>query len=779
MAGSSEAPAGPFQNEIVKAARAEMARGRYWRAAQLLRALDREDPAKGAELTLLLSEAEAGWGNWLEVRALLQGLLAADEVLGAPAWLLLGRSLEEGGRWEEAENAYTRVLESPSPGGAYQGLEARARRALVRARSGRLAGALSDAEGIMGDDSFLGGAVALEVAEMAAEAGAVRETRSLVAMIPEGGLRAVGWSLPARALLAAGDSLGAEAAYWVAIPFLPSAADQAAAWERTGLLRLARGDSAGARSALHRALELASGALVAQAAGSLLGLGYDSVEAALRGAESLARAGRGREALQAYGAHELLLAGRALSGDVALARARVHAGLREWQRVLPLVDGLGDLEDVSLAAPALALKIQGLRGVGRGADARAVEDLLVARFPNRPEAVEILFLRSEALRNRGDLQGALRGFQATAELAPPQNLAGEARMRMGQILLSLGRADEAAAVYSDYLLMFPDGRRWDEAAFWAGRTLLTSGRVEEGEELLRRLLVRLPISYYSVLAGQLLGQPFDLEIPSGSRARDLPLPPLLHAGLVRLDRLASVGLHGRSAWEVGRLAEAVRSEADPMVRQAGLLRLALELSDRGFTREGINLGWELRREGAPWSRDLLAAVYPFPYRELIEAEAEERGLDPFLIAGLIRQESAFWVEARSRADARGLMQLLPGTGADMARATGPRDFRPDDHLHRAEINVHLGVAFFADLRRRFGDDLPILLSAYNAGPTRARRWQELPEADDLPRFVERIPFSETRGYVKAVLLNQEVYRWLYGPRGRPQLDSAGGAVTDP
>jgi soluble lytic murein transglycosylase len=171
-------------------------------------------------------------------------------------------------------------------------------------------------------------------------------------------------------------------------------------------------------------------------------------------------------------------------------------------------------------------------------------------------------------------------------------------------------------------------------------------------------------------------------------------------------------------------------------------------------------------------RHLLSAIYPFPYQAIVEAEAAEREADPYLLAGLIRQESAFWVRALSRADARGLMQVLPATGRELARRGGPQGFRADDHLYEAEINIHLGTAFFADMRRRFGEDLPIILSAYNAGPTRADRWKNYPEAEDMVRFVERIPFTETRGYVKNVLLNRAVYTWLYGPRaqdtdGRP------------
>ena len=728
---------------------------------------------------MLLAEAEAGWGNWPEVRTLLEGPLASGTIRGARAWLLLGRGMEEAGRWEAAEGAYTRALEGSEEERTLQAVEITSRRALSRARLGRMAGALPDVEQVLREDPALGGWLALEAAEMAAEAGARAETLSLLGMIKDMDVRALGWELPARSLLAAGDPVGAEAAYWLAIPSLTSSLERAVAWERSGAFRLARGDSTGARGAFHRALELSEDAPGVAAARALLALGFDSVGVAVRGARALAGAGLNREALEAFRAHERLLGGGPEAVVTRLARARVHAGLGEWQQVLTAVRWGWESEDAAVGVPSLVLGAQALRGLGRGAEARAAEDLLVGRFPHGAEAVTVLFRRADALQGRGDLHGALRAFRETADLAPPQNLAGEARMRSGQILLSLGREHEAAEVFTRYLEMFPGGRRWDEAAFWAGRTLRGLGRVEEGDELLLHLLARFPVSYYALRAGELLGRPFEPDIPPDPRLGSLPLPPRLQAGLATVDRLDSLGLRGRSRWEVGRLVEMLRREEDAMAREVGLLRLALELSQRGYTREGINLGWELRREGAPWSRELLAAVYPYPFRELIEAQARDRGLDPFLVAGLIRQESAFWVEARSRADARGLMQLLPGTGAEVARSAGPRDFRPDHHLFLPEINVHLGTAFLADLRRRFGHDLPIVLSAYNAGPSRALRWREMPEVRDPPRFVELIPFTETRGYVKAVLLNKEVYRWLYGPGSLDGWARAEGAEIRP
>lgn len=148
-----------------------------------------------------------------------------------------------------------------------------------------------------------------------------------------------------------------------------------------------------------------------------------------------------------------------------------------------------------------------------------------------------------------------------------------------------------------------------------GRLLLSLDRDEEGRELLSKLRRDFPLSYYSVRAGELLGEPYDPPIPAP--VDSLPFPALLQVGLATFDRLLAAGLHRGAVWEADAMAAQLGREEDLPTRQGGLLRLAHELNSRGFTREGINLGWELRREGRPWDRDLLVAVYPFPYRERV------------------------------------------------------------------------------------------------------------------------------------------------------------------
>jgi soluble lytic murein transglycosylase len=757
-------------DSVLVLVREEFRVGRFWHGVGRFReALGGEVPAT-LEDRLLLAEGEAGWGNWPAVIELLGPPLEKGE--GAPfnAWFLLGRAREEMGDPEGAQEAYTRCLGEVAEGagaGAGSGEadfpEILLRRSRARWKTGDPNGALEDLREVVREEPTRGRWLGLELARAAADAGSPQTTLTFLAEVPPEEVRLKGWELPARALLVSGDSAGAEAAYWSSLPSLASASERGRAWERVGALRLARSDSLGARAAFHQVLrEDPRGGLAVDAASALLTLGFDSASVARLGAEALARGGRDADALRAYEAYGNLNGG-ALPRDVTLALARIHLSLREPRVALILLDSLAAEEGPAVSAPVLVLQAQALGALGRTAAARAVQDSLISAFPHRPEAVEILFLRADALQGQGDLSGAIRGFEATAALSPSQNLAGQARMRLGQIYLSQGRSEEAARVYQEYLDTFPDGRRWDEAAFWAGRALLSVGREEEGTALLEELRGRFALSYYTVQSGVLLEEPYDPGLPE---AVSTPSPTGgMTEALARIDALRRVGLAEGAGWEIENLSASIREVEDVGTRRALLLRLALELNERGLTREGINLGWEIRRLGGDWDRDLLSAIYPFPYREMVFLEAEEHGLDPFLMAGLMRQESAFWHEARSRADARGLMQVLPGTGVELARARGPRGFDADEHLYRPEINLHLGMSFFADLQRRFGEDLSILLSAYNAGPTRARRWREYPEAGDLVRFVERIPFTETRGYVKNVLLNREIYAWLYGAAG--------------
>lgn len=697
-------------------AREEMRVGRSWHAARILRAQGTYT-AGDPEQLLLLARAEAGWGNWPEVALLLERIGAVASGVGPERWWLLARAHEDGGRWESSMAAYRTFLEGAAPNGTRAGaaLPRLARTALAAGKPEEALGALS---AIPASADWLRSWAALEGAESRVASGDTAWVIKLLANVRDGGARDAAWSVVARARLAAGDRLGAERAY-LAARGVGSEARRGEASAEAGHLALARGDSVAARPLLLAGLEEGPLPSQARAAAGLLAWRDTDMALTLRMAEVLDRASDVGPALRAYDRAARLAdsGGAPLGAGVRLARARLLATVpsRREEALEEFRSIRSSTPDPLVGARNLELWAR-LRGrQGRTADAATVRTWLLDEYPSSAEAAEVMWERGQGADSRGD-------------------------------------REEAAGVYEAYLLDFPEGRRWGEASYWAARARLELGDTAQARRLLGRLRREEPVSYYSVMAAHLLGETFVLEVPPGQLAER---PPWLGEGLTRLDLLEEAGLVDGAEAEESRLVARARGDA------GALLALAEALIERGRTVTGINLGWDLRRGGAPWDLRLLRVLYPFPNREMVAREAAEWGLDPMLVAAVIRQESAFKADIRSPAGAVGLMQVLPSTGRDLARRLGPKGFREED-LEVPDVNLHLGSAFFLEMSRRYRDDLPLVLSAYNAGPARAARWRRYPDASDPERFTESIPFEETRGYVKNVRRNLDLYRALYG-----------------
>ncbi len=153
-------------------------------------------------------------------------------------------------------------------------------------------------------------------------------------------------------------------------------------------------------------------------------------------------------------------------------------------------------------------------------------------------------------------------------------------------------------------------------------------------------------------------------------------------------------------------------------------------------------------------------LFPLPYRTDLVRNAQERNLDPYLIAGLIRQESEFNPQAVSRAKAYGLTQIRPGTGRQFARTAGVPRFTTGV-LSQPAANLKIGCSILRSMLDQQGGKVEQTLAAYNAGPQRVVEWLTWNSYREPAEFVESIPFTETRDYVQAVLRNAEMYRRLY------------------
>ncbi len=737
-------------------ARVELERGRYWHASRILerrvQGADESDP----EQTLLLARAHAGWRNWEGARDVLTGAEWLDEISGGEGWRILGRAREELGDAAGAAEAYSRYLERAPDLPDSVALPHRVRRARMLARAERWDEVLAAVEELEETGAEeLAGWTALAAARFAASRGRPDEVQALLAGAGEERRRRA-TELRATALLAQGDTAAAEHAFLAALedPAL-TGARRAEVWTLLGEIRMRPGEEAeepAAREAFHTSLETRdSGGAAVRAARGLLELGEDDPAVLRTAAEALESGGATDDALRAWDRYVERV--ETPEPEARLARARLLA--RTSGRADEAVAELGALSApgtaAEIGAPALEAWAALRARQGRSADRRTLLDRLIERHPSSAEAANAAFLRADALHDEGRRDEALEGYRATMEMNPGLDRAGLARMRVGQMHLHRGEPREAAEVFEEYVEHFPEGRRWQQATFWAAVAWAEAGEEERARELLQGLRERDPLDYYALLAVRELDQPFPPDLPEGPEPG--PVPPWMERDLTLLDRLDASGLAEGADVVEERLRERA---ATPDER----LLLAAALHERGRTIAGINLAWEVRREGREWDRRLLEVMYPLPYREQLRAEAAEWDLDPHLVAAIIRRESAWEEDISSRAGARGLMQVMPETGRALARRVGPDDFHPRT-LGTAEVNLHLGSAFLGELLDRYDGTLPLVLSAYNAGPHRVEVWRTFPEREDLLRFGERIPFGETREYVRQVIRNREMYAWLH------------------
>ncbi len=301
------------------------------------------------------------------------------------------------------------------------------------------------------------------------------------------------------------------------------------------------------------------------------------------------------------------------------------------------------------------------------------------------------------------------------------------------------RAGDWAAVRGAINLMSPEEARDPAWRYWLARGLAEGGAREAAAAILAPL-AREP-HFYGLLAAEDLGR--------GDRPDWTPNPPS-EEDLARLRAIPAI----QRAFALYRLElnpEAFREwvfglrnmddrgllAASQLAAEAGLIDRSIGTADRTVVRHDFS-----RR-------------YPTPHREALASAAQQFGVDEALMFGLIRQESRFNAEIKSRVGATGLMQLMPATARWVAKQIPVNAYRPA-LLTDPQTNVTMGTYYFRRVLSDLGD--PVLATAgYNAGPGRARRWQDTKPLEGAI-YAESIPFNETRDYVKKVMANTWYYR---------------------
>ncbi len=292
----------------------------------------------------------------------------------------------------------------------------------------------------------------------------------------------------------------------------------------------------------------------------------------------------------------------------------------------------------------------------------------------------------------------------------------------------------------------------DAGRYWLARSLDALDDRELAAAHYRELIKRGPENYYAIRsAARLDVTPWRMEPAATVAASRVPDP------IARAAVLQDLGLEVEARHELDAYVDAAATPEQMIAAGRALLAA-------GHPARASRIGQRAIAAGAARNADTWRLVYPLPFESALITASRTSNLDPWLVAALIRQESAFEPSATSPVGARGLMQMMPANGPSLARQIGLSDY---DHalLWQPDVNLAMGTRHFAEALRRY-PDLERALAAYNAGGSRVTRWSATLLSDragfDPELFVERIPYLETRGYVRNIVVNREMYRLVHG-----------------
>jgi len=368
---------------------------------------------------------------------------------------------------------------------------------------------------------------------------------------------------------------------------------------------------------------------------------------------------------------------------------------------------------------------------------------------------------------------ALDAFRELQQRFPKGSKASYAHWKAAWLTLRMGRNDEAKKLFEEQIAAYAGGNEANAALYWRARLAEEDNDPTMARAFYQKLSDRYRNYYYAELARQRLK-----KLPAGTDPPGVyPLldriPPLEHGEKITLAEAPPDDLHYQKAKLLGNgglidlaVRELDKAASDDQDKSWAPAETAQLYTDTGHYDRAI----EVMKRSVPsyfavdiptLPREYWDALFPRPYWSDLKRFSVANGLDPYLVASLIRQESEFNPVAVSRANAVGLMQLLPRTGKLVAHQVAMKRYSPSQ-LYTAPVNLELGTRYFRGMVDKFGGSFEQALAAYNAGDNRVEEWMGQGKYRDAAEFVESIPFTETREYVQAIMRNASVYRQLYG-----------------
>lgn len=508
--------------------------------------------------------------------------------------------------------------------------------------------------------------------------------------------------------------------------------------------------------------------------------------------EALARADRLYNAKRFSDAYSAFTEAFGAFPVTATAENQVRRGIAAYS-VRKITEAIGALTSVpassgEIRAEALSYVAQAYARQRQWEQARATAEELRRAFPNSnftPRTFVVLGQIAKEAKNPSDanyfFRTAVSSYSGSLEVAQAQfDLAWETH--------DAKNYSDSSRMLTEHLAYYADKNTDNRgrAGYWAARDSERAGKLAEARALYEAMLGRYDANWYGYLAKQRLD-----AMRNSVQAKSFPADSVVaravanlqtvtvaeetagaeeETRIVKADQLSNIGL---DEWALKELTKASENTSDSPKVNLAIARVyrfqednvrALNTLKRSYPDYSQMKPEELTRE--EWD-----VFYPLAYWDIIVQESRARGLDPYQVAGLIRQETIFSSRARSSANAYGLMQVLVPTGRLTARKYGVSREITVESLYEPRLNIQLGTAYLKDQIDKFGK-IEYVAAAYNAGPGRAVQWKaSLPLQMD--EWAEAVPFKETRGYVQGVVRNRLQYLRLYDDKGnfRPEVGS--------
>jgi soluble lytic murein transglycosylase len=344
----------------------------------------------------------------------------------------------------------------------------------------------------------------------------------------------------------------------------------------------------------------------------------------------------------------------------------------------------------------------------------------------------------------------------------------------------LRRRSDAADFLRQHLRLFPSAESASAALYFLGRLAEDARDSSAARTYYSEIAGQYPNQYYAMLARDRLAKTGPIvssvqvneflrsvAFTERARVKDFTPAPATAARIERAKLLQQAGLTDWAEQELRFAAQAATGATDqPYVIALQLASLLSAKPDQSLRAIKSYAGGYLflPLDSAP--RQFWTFAFPLPFRSEVETFSKQNGLDPFLMAALIRQESEFNPQAVSRTGARGLAQIQPATGQDLSRRLKLTTYSAAG-LFQPRMNLELGTYYLKSLLGSVGGREDAALAAYDAGLTHVRAWLTWGDFREPAEFIETVPFTETHGYVQGVLRNADMYRRLYGAQSRP------------